>query len=33
MNVTVIPIVIGTLGIATKELIKELKDLEIREQI
>ena len=30
MKVTVIPIVIGELGIVTKELIKELEDVEIR---
>ena len=31
MKVTVIPIVIGTLGTATKELVQGLEDLEIRE--
>ena len=30
MKVTIIPIVIGALGTITKELIKELEDLEIR---
>ena len=30
MKVTVIPIVMGELDIVTKELIKELEDLEIR---
>ena len=30
MKVTVIPVVTGTLGTVTKELIKGLEDLEIR---
>ena len=33
MNVTVIPIVIGALGRVTKELIKGLEDLEIKERV
>ena len=32
-KVTVIPIVIGALGIVTKGLIQELEDLEIRERV
>ena len=33
MKVTVIPIVIGTLGTVTKGLIQELEDLEIRAEV
>ncbi len=32
-KVTVIPIVIGALGIVTKELIMRLEDFEIRRQV
>ena len=32
MKVTVIPIVVGALGTISKGLVKELQDLEIREQ-
>ena len=30
MKVTVIPLVIGVIGISTKALVQELEDLEIR---
>ena len=33
MKVTVIPMVIGALGIVTKRLVKRLEDLEIRGQV
>ena len=33
MKVAIIPIVIGALGTVTKELIKGLEDLEIRERV
>ena len=33
MKVMVIPIVIGALGTATKELVQGLKDLEIRGRV
>ena len=33
MKVTVIPIVIGTIGTRTKDLVKGLEDLEIRRQM
>ena len=33
MTVTVIPVVIGALGIISKGMVKGLEDLEIREQV
>ena len=33
MKVTVIPVVIGTLGTVTKDLVKRVEDLEMRGQV